>query len=179
MAKPILMPTYHEAVIEALRSLSWVNNADDYPEQATQITTPAVFFSIMGWEQSPSNDGQLNVEFECDLFVVIDKASNTIDKPQIYARSAAADISQWINGQTFGLEGLQPAAFISAGPDSFDPAMDDYIVWRITYSQSAAMGEDPFESVAGPLREVWLGAAPDIGAAHINDYRLIYKRKEE
>lgn len=179
MATPILMASYHDAVLSALRGISWVVNADDYPEEVTQIDTPAVYFSIVGWENAPGSDGQLRVEFEHDLFVVVDRsATNEITKPQIYIRTAAADLSQWIEGQTFGLKGLEPARFVSAGPDEFDPVMAAYIVWRITFTQVAAMGEDPFESKAGPLKKVFLGKAPNIGSAHVDDYRLIYEKKE-
>ncbi|MEZ2829036.1 hypothetical protein [Serratia liquefaciens] len=179
MPTPILMAHYHEAVLSALREISWVTDADDYPETVTQLATPAVYFSIIGWKNVPSGDGQLRVEFEHDLFVVVDRSATAdISKPQIYVRTAAADLSQWIEGQTFGLEGLEPAQFVSADPDEFDPEMAAYIVWRITFTQVAAMGEDPFESKAGPLKKVFLGKAPNIGSAHVDDYRLIYEKKE-
>jgi hypothetical protein len=57
--------------------------------------------------------------------------------------------------------------------------MDDYLVWRISYEQVAAFGTDPDAVTAGPLKGVWLGKAPDIGSAHINDYRKIYEAKDE
>ncbi|WP_309544869.1 hypothetical protein [Citrobacter koseri] len=41
--------------------------------------------------------------------------------------------------------------------------MDDYLVWRISYTQSAAFGADPFAQLNAPLKAVWLGKAPDIG----------------
>lgn len=179
MPTPILMASYHDAILSALREIAWVVYADDYPEVVTQLETPAVYLSIAGWENSPGSDGQLRVEFEHDLFVVVDRSATAgISKPQIYIRTAAADLSQWIEGKTFGLEGLEPAEFVRAGPDNFDLAMDDYIVWRITFTQVAAMGEDPFESKAGPLKKVFLGKAPNIGSAHVDDYRLIYEKKE-
>ena len=179
MPKPILMASYHDAILSALREIEWVVYADDYPEVVTQLETPAVYLSIAGWEKTDGSDGQLRVEFEHDLFVVVDRsATNEITKPQVYIRTAAADLSQWIEGKTFGLEGLEPAQLDRVGPDDFDLALDDYIVWRVSFTQVAAMGEDPFESKAGPLKKVFLGKAPNIGSAHVDDYRLIYEKKE-
>jgi hypothetical protein len=180
MAEPLLLARYHDAVIGALGKLSWVRDADTYPEKNipkfTGLVTPAVYFALNSWEQAGGSDGQLSVEMSCDLFVVVDAAGAGTDKPEIFLRTAAADLTQWIDGQQFGLSQVDPAQFTSAERDEFDPRMDDYLVWRVSYTQGAAFGADPFSLAAGPLREVWLGRAPDIGCAHVDDYRLIFER---
>lgn len=176
MAEPLLIPTYHDVVIKSLQNIGWVLHADVYPEDKTQLETPAVFMSISGWDNQASGDGQLSISLDVDLFVVVDRSSVSIDKPDIYVRAAAADLTQFIQGQQFNLTNVDPAIFVSASPDEFDPEMDDYLVWRISYTQNAAIGEDPDASNAALLSEAWLGKAPDIGRAHITDYQLIYKR---
>ncbi|HHA1257599.1 hypothetical protein [Enterobacter asburiae] len=181
MAEPLLLGQYHDAVTDALKKIDWVRDADAYPEnnvpRFTGMTTPAVYFSINGWEQGGGNEGQLNVNLSCDLFVVVDAAGAGISRPEIFLRTAAADITQWIDGQQFGLTHLDPAVFIDAARDEFDPRMDDYLVWRISFTQSAAFGADPFAQLNSPLKAAWLGKAPDIGRAHVDDYQLIYEAK--
>lgn len=189
MAEPLLLGQYHDAVIAALKKISWVRDADAYPEKNiprfSGLVTPAVYFAVNGWEQNGGNTGQLNVSLSCDLFVVVDAAGAVVDaaragvaKPSIFVGAAAADMTQWIDGQLFGLSHIAPAVFTSSERDEFDPRMDDYLVWRISFTQAAAFGADPFASTAGPLKKAFLGQAPDIGRAHVDDYRLIYERKE-
>lgn len=184
MAEPLSLAEYHAAVMSSIREqLSWVRDADTYPEKNIPryagLVTPAVYFTLNGWDSLEGNEGQLNVDLSCDLFVVIDSGSNDIQKPDIYLRTAAADLTQWLNGQTFGLSSVEPAVFTSAEKDDFDPRMDDYLVWRLSFTQSAAFGTDPFVPAGAPLREVWLGEAPNIGRKHIEDYTLIYEAKSD
>ncbi|HCM6459045.1 TPA: hypothetical protein RFU21_002386 [Klebsiella aerogenes] len=179
MAEPLLLAQYHEAVIAALKKISWVRDADAYPEKNiprfSGLVTPAVYFTINSWEQAGGNEGQLNIGLTCDLFVVVDAAGAGISSPEIFVRTAAADITQWIDGQQFGLGHIEPAVFTSAERDEFDPRMDDYLVWRLSFTQSAAFGVDPFARFNAPLKAAWLGKAPDIGRAHVDEYKLIYE----
>ncbi|WP_368900354.1 hypothetical protein [Mixta calida] len=180
MAEPLLMEPYHDAVVAALKEISWVRNAAHYPDEDipkfSGLITPAVYFTVNSWDPVANSTGQLSVELSCDLYVVADAAGDAgISQPEIFACCAAADITQWIDGQQFGLGNVEPAAFISAGKDEFDPRMDDYLVWRISFSQRAAFGADPFAPAGGPIKKIWLGAAPEIGAQNVDRYRLIYE----
>lgn len=183
MAEPLLLGQYHDAVIAALKKINWVRDADAYPEKNVPrfsgLVTPAVYFTINSWEQAGGNEGQLNIGLTCDLFVVVDAAGAGVSVPEIFVRTAAADITQWIDGQQFGLGHIEPAVFASAERDEFDPRMDDYLVWRISFTQAAAFGVDPFARSGTPLSQAWLGKAPDIGRAHVDDYRLIWEAKPD
>ncbi|WP_435890493.1 hypothetical protein [Escherichia coli] len=98
-------------------------------------------------------------------------------KPDIFIRSAAADLTHWIDGQTFGLANVEPAIFISADADETDPRLDDYLVWQISFNQTVTFGMDPFATDNLPLQRAWLGVAPEIGRQHVDDYRLIFEGK--
>lgn len=128
MAEPLSLARYHDAVISALKQITWVSDAGAYPEKNiprfTGLVTPAVYFTINSWEQNGGNEGQLNVELSCDLYVVVDAASG-LSCPEIFLRTAAADITQWIDGQQFGLTHISPAVFTAAERDEFDPRMSD------------------------------------------------------
>ncbi|HHR6407060.1 TPA: hypothetical protein ACS78E_003846, partial [Providencia alcalifaciens] len=115
MATPLRMAAYHEAVLTALRALPWVNSVEMYPETVTPVVTPAVFFSVDGWEMDNHSDGQLRVTLSGSLWVLVDRAATSeIGRPEVYIRSAAADLTQWLDGQTFGLSMVEPAVFLSA-----------------------------------------------------------------
>ena len=176
-----MMAGYHEAVCSALSSLKWVKQAADYPEEQTALVTPAVYMTVNGWHPVSSGTGQLRVVLDVDLFVVCDRAaSDEIARPEIYARAAAADLSQWLDGQLFGLSDAEPAVFTEAVRDAFDPAMDDYLVFRVAYTQVTGLGADPFAPGDGAgMRAAWLGKAPDIGSQHVNDYALIWRERKK
>ncbi|HEB0857324.1 TPA: hypothetical protein RY260_005305, partial [Citrobacter freundii] len=72
-----------------------------------------------------------------------------------------------------------PAVFTTAERDEFDPRMDDYLVWRISFTQAAAFGTDPFANNGMPLQQAWLGAAPDTGRNHVDDYQLIWEAQPD
>ncbi|MEQ5075916.1 hypothetical protein ABN197_18490 [Providencia alcalifaciens] len=178
MATPLRMAAYHEAVLTALRALPWVNSVEMYPETVTPLVTPAVFFSVDGWEMDNHSDGQLRVTLSGSLWVLVDRATTSeIGRPEVYIRSAAADLTQWLDGQTFGLSMVEPAVFLSADVDETDPQLDDYWVWQVSFTQRVALGADPFATNNLPLQRVWLGITPDIGAQHVADYHLIYEGK--
>lgn len=181
MPQPVSIPNYYESVLDALRGISWVRNADSYPEEKTQLATPAVFLSIANWSPGDGvTTGQSSIALECELYIVCDRSATTeIKRPAVFVQSCAADLTQWIAGHQFDIEGLEGAVFKGAEPDAFDPNLDDYLVWRIDFSQGAVMGADPFESKGGPFKGVFLGKAPDIGSAHVNDYRQIYGQKDK
>lgn len=181
MAQPLFIARYHDAVISALKNIRWVRDADTYPEKNIPryngLRTPAVYFTLNSWEPAEQTTGQMAVSLFCDLSIVTERTAEGVTKPDIFLRSAAADISQWIEGQLFGLDGLGPAVFTGAEQDEFDPRMDEYLVWRVSFTQQASLGPDPFESTGHPLREVWLGLSPETGLQHVDDYHLIYERK--
>ena len=179
MAEPLLLGAYHRAVLGSLRKLSWVKDADTYPEKITQLVTPAVYLSVEGWDPAATSAGQTNVSLSASLYVVIDRSSDIEEKPDIYVRAAAADITQWIEGQQFGLPHIEPAIFMGASEDNFDPNMDDYLVWRISYEQLAAFGADPTAITRALIKKAYLGVVPDVGEEHVADYRLIYQANIE
>ncbi|MVX88031.1 hypothetical protein GQF57_27660, partial [Escherichia coli] len=103
-----MMGTWHQAVIDSLKQIPWVEDADEYPEKVTQLVTPAVFVDVPGWDKAQFADGQTRVTLKCDLFVVTDRAGKreNVPKPQIFARCLAMDLSDWIDGATFGLDNV-------------------------------------------------------------------------
>lgn len=176
MHKPLLIPRYYDAVLEKLRELNWVAHADSYPDETTQIKTPAVFFSITSWQPvAGTTSGQTPVEVSGELFVVCDRsASVDIMRPEVFIQSCVADLVQWVDGHCFGLGRVNPAVFAGASLDGFNQDRDDYLVWRVDFNQTVTFGDDPFENTGQKMSGVWLGVTPDVGSAHVDDYRKIY-----
>ncbi|UDV37824.1 hypothetical protein [Enterobacter hormaechei] len=53
---------------------------------------------------------------------------------EIFLRTGGGGYHAVDDGQQFGLTSLEPAVFIDASRDEFDPRMDDYLVWRISFT---------------------------------------------
>lgn len=177
MAEEILMLDYHEIIILELKKIRWVKNADYYPENKAQLMTPSIYLTIDGW-MPYSDNGQLICEVSSHLFIVSDKSSENEDipNPTVYAAQLAADVTQWVHGQGFSIREAQPAKFENAEIDELDPSLDEYLVWRIDFSQKIPFGLDSTkEKSYGPLKGVYLGAAPEIGLGNEDKYIPIGK----
>ncbi|MDT0208949.1 hypothetical protein [Serratia marcescens] len=92
MTQPILMASYHDAILSALREIEWVANADDYPEVVTQLETPAVYLSIAGWKNAPKGTLRGPVEIT-DTLTVKGKTELQADTAVTGDLSATGDIS--------------------------------------------------------------------------------------
>lgn len=74
MAEPLCMASWHTAVLDALKKLKWIRDADTYPERVTQLVTPAVFLAVDGWDAKSNADGQMTVVLSAALWVLVDRA---------------------------------------------------------------------------------------------------------
>lgn len=180
MTQAVLFGTWNKALTDALKTLSWAVTVDEYPYTVTKLETPCIFIDVPGWKNMEVSDGQVNVMIECDLYVVVDKSTDSADKPEVYARALAMDLSQWVEGSDFGIDDAYDATFIDAVRTDFDPRLDDYIVMRVSFSQQLPIGAPLFADPEGnPLKRIYLGVDPNIGADHVNDYRLIYEAQPD
>ncbi|KLV08633.1 hypothetical protein C9I92_01070 [Photobacterium ganghwense] len=169
MSDGIHLTNYHSKVRQWLaEQLEWVESVDYYPETKTQLSTPCLFFAVMDWDRADDQpmNGQLAVTLNCEILAVLGMADEQF---QLEVRNAAMAIGLKVEGARFGLP-VEPAVFISAEPDGFNPELDDYAVWSIRFSQNVEVGEDAFKPEGLTPAMVRVGVAPKIGAAHEADY---------
>ncbi|WP_273859429.1 hypothetical protein [Photobacterium sp. GSS17] len=169
MSDGIHLTNYHDKVRQWLaEQLEWVESVDYYPETKTQLSTPCLFFAVMNWDRADDQpmNGQLAVTLNCEILAVLGMADEQL---QLEVRNAAMAIGLKVEGARFGLP-VEPAVFISAEPDGFNPELDDYAVWSIRFSQNVEVGEDAFKPEGLTPAMVRVGVAPEIGAAHEADY---------
>lgn len=169
MSDGIHLTEYHDKVRQWLvDNLPWLASVEYYPETRTSMVTPCAFFGVMDWERAENQpmNGQLAVTLSCEVLAVLGMADA---KYQLEVRNAAMAIGLKLEGARFGLP-VEPAVFISAEPDGFNPELDDYAVWSIRFSQNVEVGEDAFKPEGLTPAMVRVGVAPKIGAAHEADY---------
>lgn len=181
LAKPVTVPDYYQTVLGSLRQIPWIKTAESYPQTLTNLSTPAVFLSLKGWTPgSRDTSGQISIVLSGEMLVLTDRSASS---PDVAVQGYAAELTQWLAGQQFGLEGVEPAVFTSAAPyspetDTTVPALNDYAAWAVNFTQDVAVGADPLAYDGTPLRQAWLGCAPETGSDHIDDYQLVYGNKE-
>jgi hypothetical protein len=153
--------------------LKWLNAVDAYPEIATELVTPAAYFSLIDWNVNDRQpmDGSLSVDLNCKITVAV-----PLKEPdyQVLVRNAAMALSIAVNHNHFDLD-IEPATFVNSEPETFSPEMDDYAFWAVKYTQPMVLGEptcfiDP-EIIA---KTVYSGIAPEIGIDHEDEYVQLY-----
>ena len=169
MSDGIHLTDYHESVKQWLtQELPWVQSIDDYPETETELLTPCVFFAVTDWERAeiqPMN-GQMAVTLNCEILAVLGMADAQY---QLEVRNAAMAIGLKVEQARFGMP-IEPAVFVSAEPDAFNPELDDYAVWSIRFNQDVEVGEDAFQPEGLTPSTIKVGFSPEIGQANEDKY---------
>ncbi|EIU1267179.1 hypothetical protein L3488_004176 [Salmonella enterica subsp. enterica serovar Agbeni] len=164
---------YLNRVKAAILQVPFIKTFGIYPEIPAGFETPAAFFEVENW--SPSSEqvagASMAVELTCNLYLLREFASDQYGRK---AQNAALYMSGWIDGRPFG-PGTKPAAF--AGAESCDWIKNDktvgsHSVQCVSFTQVVGIGPDWFAPPddAPLLKQVFVGLAPDIGAAHEADY---------
>lgn len=172
MSDGIHLTDYHQAVKQWLAdNLPWLKSVESYPETETELTTPCAFFGVMDWERSETQpmNGQLAVTLNCEILAVLGMAE---EQYQLEVRNAAMAISLKVEESRFGMA-IEPAVFVSAEPDAFNPDLDDYAVWSIRFNQDVEVGEDAFKPEGLTPTTVKVGYSPDIGQANTDKYEKV------
>ncbi|HGE5984818.1 MULTISPECIES: hypothetical protein [Vibrio] len=172
MSDGMHLSVYHEKVKKWLTDeLPWIKSVEHYPETKTPLLTPSLFFSVMDWERSehqPMN-GQLSVTLNCEILAILGVCE---PQYQLDVRNAAMAIGLKVDGSCFGMP-IEPATFISAEPDAFDPDLDAYAAWSIRFNQIINVGNDFFAPEGETPSGVNVGYSPDIGADNEDKYESL------
>lgn len=171
---------YQNLVIEQLRQMDWAETVGIYPDLPDGFPTPAIFIDVARWDKSEDKvGGNLTLKLTCNIYLLRHfSAGEGEDETrqggaETRVRNAAGIISDWIDGRRFGsITG--PAIFESADPMQWQTGdtSPEHAIWCVTYTQTVAMGLDPFDPPedAPLLKQIFVGFAPKIGAAHRGDY---------
>ncbi|ECG8601135.1 hypothetical protein FNH69_22000 [Salmonella enterica subsp. salamae] len=164
---------YTNRVRAAISTIPFIKTVGIYPEIPDGFDTPAIFFEVESWSSTDEavSGAALGVELNCNLYLLREFAADQYGQK---ARNAALYVSGWINGRQFG-PATKPASFVSAEEGDWQKSgksVASHSVWCVSFSQVVGVGADPFAPPADAplLKEVFVGFAPDVGAAHEEDY---------
>ncbi|EBX3143169.1 hypothetical protein DRT30_22710 [Salmonella enterica subsp. enterica serovar Ealing] len=163
---------YTNRVRAAISTIPFIKTVGIYPEIPDGFETPAIFFEVESWVSTDETvpGTALGVELNCNLYLLREFAADQYGQK---ARNAALYVSGWINGRQFG-PATKPAVFGSAEEGDWQKSgksVASHSVWCVSFSQIVGVGADPFDYPSkGKLKQIFVGLAPDIGAAHEEDY---------
>lgn len=131
---------------------------------------PAVFVEIEDFEGAPdANPGteQTAVQLRISARIVIGFRTA---KAKTEIRKLAAAMAHFVNLNRWGLP-VSPAEFLVAGPDDFEPGLDQFETWRVEWQQIVHLGESVWESDDTTPTEILYSWRPEIGPGHEGDYQ--------
>lgn len=163
----------HSAIIDEFKQkMPMLKTVSAYdPLSREGIKTPALLVELLEMKPARSlGDSRMsvNVDFCCHCCLSI-----KTEQVEIEIRNFAAKVLQVVNGNRWGLhEAVERPSDLSAFPGVFKPDAKGFESWVVAWEQVIHLGE-VWQDVDFLPQEVFLGLAPDIGAAHQDKYEKI------
>lgn len=135
-----------------------------------QVKTPAMLIECeAGNPPEKIEDGDTRIWVELDLSVKV--AMGNMDQAATAMQSAnvCTALSQFIAGQTWGLEDTKPADWRGFVSEPFIKELDHVAYWSVNWSQEFLLGQ-PNPIAVDEVEELHLGLSPGIGPDHVAKY---------
>ena len=163
----------HDAMSLAIKdSMAMLQTVKSYdPLTRDTIITPAVLIEAV--EMKPGSrvtGGRLPVTVEFAAHCCL---SVKTERVELEIRNFAAKLLQVVNGNKWGLaDAVERPERLTAFPGMFKPDDKGFESWVVTWEQTIHLGEVWQDADFLPT-EVYVGEAPDIGAANKDKYEKI------
>ena len=176
-----MIDALHAAICERLGALPGVATCQPYAgelgdTQRATLRVPALLLALADLRVLPDpGTGEVAARAYWALFVCTRHAASA-EARGAEAWALAEAVLLALRGQTWGLAGVSPA-LLETGVRTDDArvvpnwSLEDrtLAVREVRWSQSLRLGESEWTGGVAPS-EVYLGIAPKIGAAHVDDY---------
>lgn len=135
-----------------------------------QLATPAMLIECeAGNPPEKPDEGDTRIWVELDLSVKV--ALGNMDQAATAMQSAnvCTALSQFISGQTWGLDVAKPAEWRGFVAEPFIKELDHVAYWSVNWSQEFLLG-DPNPIEIDEVDALYLGLSPEIGPDHEGEY---------
>ncbi len=160
----------HDAMTAEIKtSMSMLQTVKSYdPTTRASVTTPAVLIEAVEMKPGRSTgDGRLPVTVEFAAHCCLSVKTKRVE---LEIRNFAAKLLQVVNGNKWGLaDSVERPERLGAFPGMFKPDDKGFESWVVTWEQTIHLGEVWQDADFLPT-DVYVGEAPDIGAAHEDKY---------
>lgn len=163
----------HSGIIDAINAkFPALATVEAYRLDRKSLRVPACLIELTSLdtftEPDPGTE-QLAVMAQFEAKFVISFKQGAAN-PKLEIRKLAASFAHFAKFQRWGCP-IGPAEILGIYQDDFDPELDQFEVWRVEWQQIIHLGASVWEMPPDWIpTEVYLGFAPNIGPAHIDDY---------
>jgi hypothetical protein len=140
-------------------------------ESRTRLEVPAVIVQISELEPDPDKDphtGQFPCLVRIEARIILGHRTPSVRREVV---KAAGAVTAFVHSNRFGVA-WGAATVIAVEPDEFDPAADQFDIWRVEWVHSADIGDSYFVDDGVTPTQVLTSWDPEIGPAHEDDYEV-------
>ncbi|KLT22529.1 putative phage related protein [Wolbachia endosymbiont of Armadillidium vulgare str. wVulC] len=130
----------HNAICTTLKKeIPAIQTCEIYPSIRKELVAPAVFVELSGFEKGhdPGTE-ELALKARFEARIVVD---GTVEDSSVVVRTLAAEVARVVNKNTWNVENIFPAEFLSAEIEGFRPELDAYLVWVVDWVHEIHIGE--------------------------------------
>lgn len=141
-----------------------------YREDRKSLPLPACLVQLVDLE--PTDDigtEQLPVIAHFEAQVILGFRTDAVKRA---APKLAASVARHIKAKRWGLP-VEPATVTAIEPDTFDPRLDEFEVWRVDWQQIIHIGESIWNDDGTFPTDVLASFSPDIGEGNEGEYQAI------
>lgn len=170
-----LLSDTHDAIEDILRAaLPAAVNVASYPNTRKSFALPCALVEFA--DTDPADDlgtEELAVNTRWNVVCIV---APELKNSELMVRQFAATVAAALRKAS--RTGVRCVGFISNlhfSPDELHPELHGYEAWTVSFSMSMAFGDSVFTvpEDAGPVSEVWVGFAPDVGADNQDEYERV------
>ncbi|WP_017517043.1 hypothetical protein ACQCLI_12965 [Pseudomonas nitroreducens] len=168
MDEPLTLDAFYAAVEQHIAEhLAGAQRVRFWPRVGDALALPSVLLEIAEFEPGPDpGTGEVALDCRCEARIVVAPEQQDATRQ---AAHLSTQLSILLRAQTWGLA-VDPALFTSAEQDYSRPELDNYLVWRVEWTQTLYLGEEqwPWPDESGYT--LMIGLDPETGPGNEPKY---------
>lgn len=161
----------HTAVVNAIEEqFPSVVTVADYREDRQRLPLPAILIELDDIEAAPDEDPgteQLAARTRWIARIIIGFRTANAERE---VRKLAAALGAFIHMQRWG-QPVEAAQVLTISPDTFDPSLDQYVVWAVEWQQIVHLGASVWKPDGELPETVLYSHVPRIGIPYEDEYK--------
>lgn len=161
----------HTAVVNAIEEqFPSVVTVADYREDRQRLPLPAILVELDDIEAAPDEDPgteQLAARTRWIARIIIGFRTANAERE---IRKLAAALGAFVHMQRWG-QPVEAAQVLTISPDTFDPSLDQYVVWAVEWQQVVHLGASVWKPDGELPEAVLYSHVPRIGIPYEPEYK--------
>lgn len=167
------LSTLHQAILNAIAAqFPSVNTVEDYRDDRRSLPLPAILVELSDLEADPESDPgteQLAVTARFEARVIIGFRTANAERE---IRKLAGSLAAFVHQQRWG-QPVEGAQVLTVTPDTFDPDLDQYVVWRVEWQQVIYLGQSVWTNDGEIPETVLFSYEPETGVPNEDKYIVL------